>query len=409
MAAASIIEFFEPQANWNIIIMIDHFDLVDSVYDRVNGPPDTARLQRLLKLPTSGWWLDGGGGTGRVTSNLNGLADRIVISDVSHRMLKKSLQKKVSPVRAQVEKVNPFQKYPIPLLILFLFLNIYITACVSGHHKPFDEHLAPQRDIFIYEKRLQAAVLSSRHLSMETIGQVEYPGFQAPVWQISFRPEETALYKVYINAAIHGNEPAGAECAIRMVEQLSNRPQLSANTAIDIIPIVNPWGWTHGVRFNRDGIDINRDFATFRSQESRIIRRTLQAKTYHVMLDLHEDPSADGFYLYQYGLADKVAGEKIVASVADQGYPIEQNVNIAILKSHNGIIDAPMLGLRYLRLTGQLSIANYYRLNNSKYVFTVETPLGFMWEDRLKMQRMAVDGLIDYYTICFFLKNIMLP
>ncbi len=297
-----------------------------------------------------------------------------------------------------ITKVNPCQKYPIPRLILLVFLNIFITACVSDHRKPFAEQLTPQRDIFTYEKRLQAAVLSSRHLSMEKIGQIVYPGFQAPLWQISFRPEQPALYRVFINAAIHGNEPAGAECAIRMVEQLSNRPLLSANAAIDIIPIVNPWGWTHGVRFNRDGIDINRDFATFRSQESRIIRKTLQAKTYHVMLDLHEDPSADGFYLYQYGLADKAAGEKVVATVADQGYPIEQNANIAILKSHNGIIDAPMLGLWYLRLTGQLSIANHYRLNNSKYVFTVETPLRFLWEDRLKMQRTAVDGFIDYFT-----------
>ena len=107
IAAASIIEFFESMANRSAIPMIDHFDLVASIYDRVIGPPDTERLQRLLKLPTNGWLLDGGGGTGRVSSNLNGLTDRIVISDLSHRMLKKSLEKKVSPVRAQVEKL-PF-------------------------------------------------------------------------------------------------------------------------------------------------------------------------------------------------------------------------------------------------------------------------------------------------------------
>jgi hypothetical protein len=116
------------------------------------------------------------------------------------------------------------------------------------------------------------------------------------------------------------------------------------------------------------------------------------------MLDLHEDPSADGFYLYQYGLADKAACEKIVATVANKGYPIEQNVNMVILKTDNGIIDAPMLGLWYVRLTGQMSIANYYRLNNSKYVFTVESPIRLLWEDRLIMQRTAVDTFVDYFT-----------
>ena len=296
-----------------------------------------------------------------------------------------------------ITKVNSCQKNPVPLFILFVSLVVFISGCVSGHHKPFAEHLAPQRDITTYEKRLQAAVHSSRHLSMEKIGQVVYPGFQAPLWQISFQPDQPALYRVFINGAIHGNEPAGAECAIRMVERLSNRPQLFANAAIDIIPIVNPWGWAHGVRFNRDGIDINRDFATFRSQEARIIRKTLQKKTYHLMLDLHEDPFADGFYLYQYGLADKAACEKVVATISHMGYPVEQNVNMIILKTDNGIIDAPMLGLWFMRLTGQMTIGNYYRLNSSKYVFTVETPLRQTWEDRLKMQRTAVDIFVDYF------------
>jgi demethylmenaquinone methyltransferase/2-methoxy-6-polyprenyl-1,4-benzoquinol methylase len=35
--------------------MLDHFDLIASVYDRLIGPPDTGRLQQLLQLPTTGW------------------------------------------------------------------------------------------------------------------------------------------------------------------------------------------------------------------------------------------------------------------------------------------------------------------------------------------------------------------
>lgn len=51
-----------------------------------------------------------------------------------------------------------------------------------------------------------------------------------------------------------------------------------------------------------------------------------------------------------------------------------------------------------MRLTGQLSIANYSRLYHSSYVFTVETPASLPFEDRLIMQRTAVDMLVDYYT-----------
>ena len=80
------------------------------------------------------------------------------------------------------------------------------------------------------------------------------------------------------------------------------------------------------------------------------------------------------------------------------GYPIEQDTKMIILETENGIVDAPMWGLRYMRLTGQLSIANYYRLNNSRFVFTVETPKRLFWEDRLKMQKTAVAMLIDLNT-----------
>jgi len=87
--------------------MLDHFDLIAPLYDRMIGPPDTERLQKLLKLPTDGWLLDGGGGTGRVSSHLNGLAGNIVVSDLSHCMLKKAREKQVRPVQAHAERL-PF-------------------------------------------------------------------------------------------------------------------------------------------------------------------------------------------------------------------------------------------------------------------------------------------------------------
>ena len=74
------------------------------------------------------------------------------------------------------------------------------------------------------------------------------------------------------------------------------------------------------------GFDINRDFATFNTQEARIIKQLLNDRSYDLMVDLHEDQDAQGFYLYQYGLADKSVCEKIVAVIQDMGYPIEQDV-----------------------------------------------------------------------------------
>ncbi len=87
--------------------MLDHFDMLASVYDRLIGPPDTERLRRLLNLPAEGWLLDGGGGTGRVSAQLEALVDNIVVSDLSLRMLQKAPAGIVRGVRAHVERL-PF-------------------------------------------------------------------------------------------------------------------------------------------------------------------------------------------------------------------------------------------------------------------------------------------------------------
>lgn len=87
--------------------MLDHFDLIASIYDRLIGPPDTGRLKQLLRLPATGWLLDGGGGTGRVSSHLKASVDNIVVTDLSLQMLKKAQRKKVSCVLAHAERL-PF-------------------------------------------------------------------------------------------------------------------------------------------------------------------------------------------------------------------------------------------------------------------------------------------------------------
>ena len=87
--------------------MLDHFDLIASIYDRLIGPPDTGHLRRLLRLPAEGWLLDGGGGTGRVSSHLSSMVDHAVVSDLSRRMLQKALEKRINPVCAHVERL-PF-------------------------------------------------------------------------------------------------------------------------------------------------------------------------------------------------------------------------------------------------------------------------------------------------------------
>ena len=284
------------------------------------------------------------------------------------------------------------------LLLILFFTILALSACASGHHPPFAGGLQPQRNLTAWEQRLRLAASASRNLSLTEIGRITYPGFEAPLWRISFRPDGPIKSNVLFSAGIHGNEPAGTECALRFVEALARNLKKYQDIAFDIIPLINPWGWAHDIRFNQAGIDINRDFASFESQEADIIRQALGTREYSLMFDLHEDPDASGFYIYQYGLNDRKVARQIVTAVEDRGYPVEQDVKMVVLKTQNGIIDAPMWGLHYMRLMGQLSITNYYRLYHSPCVFTVETPTALAFKDRLKMQQTAVELLVDTYT-----------
>jgi ubiquinone/menaquinone biosynthesis C-methylase UbiE len=88
--------------------MIDHFDFLAPIYDRVIPPPDLERLRDLLRLPTPGRMLEAGGGTGRVSSELVPMVGTLVINDLSRPMLKQAQAKgPLRPVQSYVERL-PF-------------------------------------------------------------------------------------------------------------------------------------------------------------------------------------------------------------------------------------------------------------------------------------------------------------
>jgi len=67
---------------------LDHFKWLAPLYDRViSGSATQESILTYAKLPTSGYLLDVGGGTGRVAFNLREQAKKVIIADLSLRML----------------------------------------------------------------------------------------------------------------------------------------------------------------------------------------------------------------------------------------------------------------------------------------------------------------------------------
>lgn len=109
--------------------MFDHFDFLAPFYDRLIGPPDPARLRELLRLPTPGWLLDAGGGTGRVSSQLRPFVGRLVVSDFSGPMLRQARQKgPLWPTQVRVERL-PFPDGSFDRILV-------VDALHHFHHQP---------------------------------------------------------------------------------------------------------------------------------------------------------------------------------------------------------------------------------------------------------------------------------
>jgi len=88
----------------------DHFDLLAPLYDRLIRPPANSRLQEVAGLPIHGRLLDLGGGTGRITSRLHGMAGMLLVADTSRKMLKEAQQKGgLLAVACEAEQL-PFRK-----------------------------------------------------------------------------------------------------------------------------------------------------------------------------------------------------------------------------------------------------------------------------------------------------------
>lgn len=73
--------------------LFDHFSYLAPFYERVIRLGKVDEFIQRVALPTSGWLLDAGGGTGRVAQALCEQAEHIVVADVSLGMLAQARSK----------------------------------------------------------------------------------------------------------------------------------------------------------------------------------------------------------------------------------------------------------------------------------------------------------------------------
>ncbi|MFH1498246.1 MAG: M14 family metallocarboxypeptidase, partial [Verrucomicrobiota bacterium] len=190
--------------------------------------------------------------------------------------------------------------------------------------------------------------------------------------------------RIYLSAGIHGDEPAGPETLLALLES----GDFDDRAGWWLVPVINPSGLTLGTREDAGGRDLNRDFKDLRTPEVAGLVGWLRGQPdFTACWCLHEDWEAQGFYLYELNPKDRPTLAPAMLAAAGQLMPIEAG----------DMIDGrPVAGPGIIRPVNDplervdWPEAIYLRAHHTSLSYTLETPTGLPLEQRVAAHTAAV-------------------
>ena len=117
-------------------------------------------------------------------------------------------------------------------------------------------------------------------------------------------PSGKNLPLVYLSTGVHGDEPAGPESLLYLLE----KGLLDKELSFYICPMLNPLGFELGTRENAQGKDLNRDYFHLKNAEVlghvKWLEKQMSKAVPDLFISLHEDWESEGFYFYEINLVD---------------------------------------------------------------------------------------------------------
>jgi hypothetical protein len=109
---------------------------------------------------------------------------------------------------------------------------------------------------------------------------------------------EQARWRVLLIGRQHGNEPAGGEALVELVDRVArSEAHVPPDTTVWVVPIANPDGAVVNERRNAAGADLNRDHLLLSQPETRALHALARKVRAHVIVDCHEFTRDSADYL----------------------------------------------------------------------------------------------------------------
>ena len=206
-----------------------------------------------------------------------------------------------------------------------------------------------------------------------------------PIFQVRINSFSDSHKSILITAGLHGDEPAGVEAALQFLER--DNSSLLQSFSFVVIPCINPYGYIHNTRENREGIDINRSFEDDNIQESNIIKNTLEHKHFSLAIDLHEDYETNGFYLYEGNRYEKYLGPKLVKATQHIGPIANEEPEDDSSQFSKGVY-------KIQESWGTLGLTPHLLFYHSPHVFIFETPTNWNIHNRVNLHLSLLDNVL---------------
>lgn len=165
-------------------------------------------------------------------------------------------------------------------------LKPYIWNLYNGHKT---------NDIDYYYSRMMES-----GLKVEELGKID----QFPIFLVQ-NDHEKGQPNILIMGGVHGEEPAGSWGILSVMMKLK---LMKINVNLSFIPIMNPYGFSRGIRFNGELKSVNSGYFRTKSgkpeltEEGKILNRNflrISELSKEGFLSCHEDVEEDNFFIYE--------------------------------------------------------------------------------------------------------------
>ena len=235
------------------------------------------------------------------------------------------------------------------------------------------------RDYTYFTERLES--FNSSHTRIETVGVVD----DYPIHCVSLKTGQGVKKSILITGGIHGDEPAGPASVLRFLER--DNTHLLGRFKFLILPCINPYGYVHNTRENRQGVDLNRLFEETGIVEVDLVKETIEGQRFDFCIDFHEDWEAKGVYFYEAQRDERWIGPEITRQIEKIG-PIDGEAGENDLPIADGVF-------RVDPAWGDAGLVSYLFHFHADHVMICETPTSWSLDQRTAAHIAALDTALN--------------